>query len=31
LFAGFFVVQLAGWIWLARATSTTHIDSNRNG
>jgi ATP synthase protein I len=31
LFAGFFVVQLAGWIWLARATGTTQVDSNRNG
>lgn len=31
LFAGFFVVQLAGWIWLARATGETNVDSNRNG
>ncbi|MDF1628476.1 MAG: ATP synthase subunit I [Alcanivoracaceae bacterium] len=31
LFAGFFVVQLVGWIWLARATGETNVDSNRNG
>jgi ATP synthase protein I len=31
LFAGFFVVQLAGWVWLARATGETQVDSNRNG
>lgn len=31
LFAGFFVVQLVGWVWLAWATSETNTGSKRNG
>lgn len=31
LFAGFFVVQVVGWLWLARATSETNLGSKRNG
>ena len=31
LFAGFFLVQLAGWIWLAKATGSTQTNTKQNG